>query len=493
MEAASKHSRPVAMVFGVVAVIAFVLHGVGLANDAAWPISPLSPLSPLASPPESAPPILSPGQDEVEPIRVTATPTRTPRPTRGPAPTVPPPPGWPEEEPWPPTSQAQVTHLTPELHPTPIYPEVSGERPAGMEIVWYAHQAEDHMYASQEVRGAWVDDQGRRWEETQPGELAIDLGRNGGRWIAGLYASPDGRWLAVQTAFCGAPLVDTGSRQVAGSVAKGGCGAGEWFYGWHPDSSRALVSVWEGMELVDIRSGHAEAIPYPAVKGHEYASLLALAYSPDGNRLADLTAYPVVCGLRDSQQVELGVTSGGQRTVLAEIPGGSATVRDSLIWSPDGERLAWVACIEHADYPVVPFQTRTELWVADVADAKGRMVAVLGEGVDHLGGVEWSADGRQIAAVVLEGDKRSASGIEGGIWIFDVASGERRPVAQFPGHRLSDLTWSPDGRWLAVSVCMGDYGEIWVVKVDGSDRHPIAGPALAKGPVVWLPAPTGSP
>lgn len=76
-----------------------------------------------------------------------------------------------------------------------------------------------------------------------------------------------------------------------------------------------------------------------------------------------------------------------------------------------------------------------------------------------------------------------------------LADGREQPVTGFPeGARLSGVSWSPDGRHLAVVVFTGDQpGALWLVDVAAAAARPLTGPVLNSidgDPADWIDAGT---
>ncbi|MEU8437085.1 XRE family transcriptional regulator [Streptomyces sp. NPDC029216] len=161
-----------------------------------------------------------------------------------------------------------------------------------------------------------------------------------------------------------------------------------------------------------------------SLPAHEKA-VVALAYRPDGRRLATAGG---------DRTVRLWQPRGtGRPTAVASLTGHSADLR-ALAYRPDGRTLATAA----ADGSV-------RLW--DVADpARPAVSAELPAREADVRALAFSPDGRTLAT----------GGAGGAVRLWDVADPARRPAetAQVTGHRdtVRAVAFSPDGRILATGA-----------------------------------------
>ena len=93
------------------------------------------------------------------------------------------------------------------------------------------------------------------------------------------------------------------------------------------------------------------------------------------------------------------------------------------------------------------------------ADGEGGQVALTS--VEPIISPAWSPDGRELAYVSFELQKAV-------VWVQDVASGQRRPVANFRGTN-SAPAWSPDGRTLVASLSRDGGTQLFSMGRDGSN------------------------
>ncbi len=471
-----KHkTKSLSILLGLLLVTAVAV--LALSSDARASLARLFSMSPLAPPP--SPTALRGLQSS--PL---GTPVSLPQWTATPIlvataiPTIPPPPGYPTGEPWLPQITPVTSPPAPTLlpFPTPAFPPApTGQRPAQLQRVWFPYFPDPA--SSPQLQAVLVDLQGQRW--TQSGQ-AIDLGLRPefpGPTFLNLHPSPDQQLLVADVAFgesVRSMLIDPyrGTiRQIHNESA--------YFYAWHPDSRRVLVSAIEGWLLIDVISQSYEIVDFQSELG-DWLPVRALAYSPDGGQLADALVYaPTVS--KPIGEIEIGIRVGerGIRTSLLRLTGGSMIAEHSLRWSPDGRTLIFVADV-HDDGG-----RHTQLWTIDVVDGISRLLATLAQEVQYNHPAVWSPDGRYIAAIVEEANGDGS--VSDNIYLFTLEPGTARKITHFSNQRLSHLAWSPDGSHLAFSISLGDHGEIWVTTLDGARQHPIAGPTTPDAPFVWLP------
>ena len=126
---------------------------------------------------------------------------------------------------------------------------------------------------------------------------------------------------------------------------------------------------------------------------------------------------------------------GGGRAVnrTADHPG----VDRYASWSPDGRHIAFWSDRAEGGYFVMP---------ADGGPAV-QLVATAGTFEFHHSAPAWSADGTELAATVYD---IRGSRFEHFVEIVSIASGQKRRI-RLPGTEEGriDLSWSPDGRYLA--------------------------------------------
>jgi TolB protein len=99
---------------------------------------------------------------------------------------------------------------------------------------------------------------------------------------------------------------------------------------------------------------------------------------------------------------------------------------------------------------------RYSLRIAD-ADGEGGQVALASP--DPIISPAWSPDGRELAYVSFESQKAV-------VWVQDVSSGQRRPIANFRGSN-SAPAWSPDGKQLLVTLSRDAGSQLYLIGREG--------------------------
>ena len=292
--------------------------------------------------------------------------------------------------------------------------------------------------------------------------------------IAGLYASPNGRWVAIEVG-CEAGVHTLVMTAVTGEIRPVWSDPWEssFFLSWTPDGDALLVRVGHlgesGVFLVNARDGRSRQLDLPPFT-------YDATFSPDRKRVL----YTVSRGLGFGSEVWLMDRNGRNREQIINAP---AHIIAYPRWSPKGDAIAYIRMPDSN----VPF-TVGELVLAD---GNGRNERVIGPtDAGHGYPPVWSQDGRQVAFVVRENveDRRAdveAPALESNIYIADVATGEARSLTRFAGTLTEAPAWSADGAWLAFSTNAGGVPDIWLAEVTTGEVQQVTQNVNARCPI-WV-------
>jgi TolB protein len=253
--------------------------------------------------------------------------------------------------------------------------------------------------------------------------------------------------------------------------------------------------------------------------------LLIPSYSPDGDRVTGSGALEPNAGTKGAFVMN---ADGGERRLIHENKDGLVF---GMAWSPLGDRIV---------FSVGAFFAQAASGPAHLAMIRpdGTDLKMLTSGKRNDGFPSWSPDGKRLVF-------RSVTAQRRGINIMDIESGTITPLAtgsewdtfpawsprgdliSFTSNRDGDYeiyviradgtglrrltnargndahaTWSPDGEWIAFSTSrqgfkdegalqVGNfqpYGEVCVMRKDGSDIHVLTDNPWEEGAVSWIPS-----
>ncbi|MBS1177452.1 MAG: tolB [Proteobacteria bacterium] len=144
-------------------------------------------------------------------------------------------------------------------------------------------------------------------------------------------------------------------------------------------------------------------------------------------------------------------------------------VADSIYQNLTGERGVFSTRIAY----VTRAGGRYQLHVTD-ADGEGGQIALASP--DPIISPAWAPNGKELAYVSFESQKAV-------VWVQDVASGQRRMLANFRGSN-SAPAWSPDGRDLALTLSRDAVAQLYLMSRDGgTPRRITTSPAIDTEPV----------
>jgi Tol biopolymer transport system component len=246
-------------------------------------------------------------------------------------------------------------------------------------------------------------------------------------------------------------------------------------FSWSPDGGQIVYMASDPAEeastsrlrLVNVADGSEVALP------EERLGYLP-AWSPGGKQIVfgAFVGDPDESGNRESELLLMN-SDGSNVRQLTDRPGPDV----DPAWSPDGSRIAWWG----QDPPAEGSQTQPNvLYMVDVQSGE---VTELGEGADPV----WSPDGQQIAFILQQQPEAGTfqTGANADIWVMDIETGARNPLAQDPSADLWPA-WSPDGQRLAfVSERDNSSGEIYLMSADGSDVRRLTDNDLSEAMLAW--------
>jgi TolB protein len=199
----------------------------------------------------------------------------------------------------------------------------------------------------------------------------------------------------------------------------------------------------DGQWLVYSRSG-AELAPalYRIRIGGDESELLipdeALAdWSPDGRALA----------LQIGLQVYRYDLATATLTALTR-----AGLNTTPAWSPDGGTIAFASNADDKHRP-------PDLWLMRPDGTVPRRVPLPEAPRDEMSNMDWAPDGARLVSPSSRG-----------LFLTDTLGRDTLYLGTESGFQ-ADPTWSPTGEWIAYSTAGSDYGDIWLVRADGSDDH----------------------
>ena len=183
------------------------------------------------------------------------------------------------------------------------------------------------------------------------------------------------------------------------------------------------------------------------------------AWSPDGKQLAFARSPS-----RSVSDIYRMNASGGQVRNLTRGRG----LNWDPTWSPDGKRIAFVRFEAFG----------AQIWVMSANGKKQRAVTSTGSWNNHP---SWSPDGSRIVYSALRNGNYD-------LYVLDLRTHRERRLTKTYGPEFSPA-WSPDGKHIAFVAWRPDdaVSDIWVVRPDGSGRHPLTNAYSSYSSPAWSP------
>lgn len=199
-----------------------------------------------------------------------------------------------------------------------------------------------------------------------------------------------------------------------------------------------------------------------------------IAWSPDGRRIAFQKRN------RDNAEVsDVYVVDLKTRATTRVITNAGHEAWGPVAWSPDGARFIVQRFPSPSAFNLVVVDAVT----GDSTDLAADLFPPL-----EIPAFTWSPDGQEVAFVGI----RPSTNVGEGLFVVPVSGGAPRKVLDGPvvGEQPA---WSPDGRWIAVTLDVRDPGPVYfkyrvfVVRVDGSEERALPdGVTDSTGPS-WAP------
>jgi Tol biopolymer transport system component len=292
------------------------------------------------------------------------------------------------------------------------------------------------------------------------------------RHYGGMTLSPDGSRIAFTSDRSGCYNIwvmdvdGTDPVQLTGMAASERCNETPY---WSTDGSRiAFISSRqpsEGWQVYVMSADGSDPRKVSVVPGGEPGHGNPLGWSPDGRVVFE--------HVTDTATTIYTVAPDGTG---AEPLFGEAGVGDP-VWSPDGERLAFIRTLNGHSHLVVREADGTEetLVVASTSEQGAYM------SIPSAARGPWSPDGSRIAFHIAEGWTRQ-------VFVVDADGGTGfRQLTDDPEHPAVFDGWSPDGARIAFTSDVSGTDDVYLVNADGIGLMNLTYSPAEDSDALWLP------
>jgi Tol biopolymer transport system component len=237
---------------------------------------------------------------------------------------------------------------------------------------------------------------------------------------------------------------------------------------WSPDGMKMVfispcirqMNSYPGASLFIINADGTGLVPLPNVPGGDYDP----SWSPDGAQIA-------FTSLRKSGVPGIFILNLKDYSVKSLVEDETRAISQPA-WSPNGAEIAYV-------------NSDNRVWVMDV-NGENRRSLISGGGDYMINAPSWSPDG----AVVIY-TRQVFSDTTGATALMAVPYTEAgtMPIEVPNSQLVVDANYSLDGYWLLFTSWFSGNHDIYIMRPNGVDRHPIVqNPAYEFDPV-WRPNP----
>lgn len=190
------------------------------------------------------------------------------------------------------------------------------------------------------------------------------------------------------------------------------------------------------------------------------------SWSPDGSEIA------YVYQSTNFSEIFVMSADGSNNRRLTRSQSSSLPDNDWVFrptWSPDGQLIAYVS--DSSSY-------NPTVWLMNRDGSGKRPLSAIAATQEAADGLSWSPDGKQLAVASFGRDTSQ-------IVAVDLARGVVRQLTATPRGAL-DPAWSPDGQLLAYAARESDHMEIRIRRLDGGQETTVARDGFSRAPT-WSP------